>query len=127
MQEQDSVTRKETALAGAGVWTIPAGRRLVDYKTRNEFEHYCALAEIEEDPEKFAEVRRNIIRLLEGNQALLYREHRTGRIAYPKPSNGAEEQERHAPCINSSIVSSRLFARISSVFRDGSFAPPGKL
>jgi hypothetical protein len=45
----------------------------MDHQTRNEFEHYCALAEIEEDPQKFAEVCRNIIRLLEGKQGLLHR------------------------------------------------------
>jgi hypothetical protein len=98
----------------------------VDCQTRNEFEHYCALAEIEEDSEKFAEVCRNIIRLLEGKQSLLCRGRPLGRIEYPAPSNGVEEHERHTPCSSSNIVGHKLLAKISSVFRDGSFGPSSK-
>jgi len=98
----------------------------VDRQTRDEFERYCALAEIEEDPEKFAEVCRNIIRLLEGKQALLYRGYPVGRIEYPAPSNGVEEHEWHTPCINSNVVGSKLLAKISSVLRDGFFVPSSK-
>jgi hypothetical protein len=46
----------------------------MDHQTRNEFEHYCALAEIEEDPEKFAEIAHHITRLLDVKQAQLNRQ-----------------------------------------------------
>jgi hypothetical protein len=61
----------------------------VDYNTRNEFEHYCALAELEEDPEKFAEFKRNIVRLLDEKEALLNRKRFSG-VRFPGvPSNVA--------------------------------------
>lgn len=46
----------------------------MDDRTRNEFEHYCALAEIEHDPEKFLEIKRSIIRLLDEKESHLNRE-----------------------------------------------------
>jgi len=68
---------------------IPGAGDPMDHQTRNEFEHYCALAEIEEDPEKFAEIARNITRLLDEKQANLTRQ-RPIRVPYPaSPSNVA--------------------------------------
>jgi hypothetical protein len=55
----------------------------MDHETRNEFEHYCALAEIESDPEKFGEISRNIVRVLDDKQALLSRQRAFGET----PSN----------------------------------------
>lgn len=56
----------------------------MDHSTRNEFEHYCALAEIEVDPDKFVEITRNIIRVLDEKQALLNRERSTARIIFDR-------------------------------------------
>jgi hypothetical protein len=42
----------------------------MDHETRNEFEHFCALAEIEQGPDKFLEIKRNLVRILEEKQAL---------------------------------------------------------
>jgi hypothetical protein len=62
----------------------------MDHETRNKFEHYCALAEIEEDPDKFVEISRNIIRVLDEKQALLNRQRPASRVRYPTaPSNVA--------------------------------------
>jgi len=62
----------------------------MNQQTRNEFEHFCALAEIGEDPEKFAEIIRNIHRLLDEKQALLNRQRPANGVAYPAaPSNVA--------------------------------------
>ena len=55
----------------------------MNQQTRNEFEHLCALAEIEEDPGKFAEIIRNISRLLDEKQALLSRQRPANRVPYP--------------------------------------------
>ena len=52
----------------------------MDYQTRNEFDRYCALAEIEEDPKRFAGTCRSIIRLLEAKQAILCVQLRATRI-----------------------------------------------
>ena len=43
----------------------------MDQETRKELEHFCALAEIEEDPEKFLEISRNLVRILEEQQVRL--------------------------------------------------------
>jgi DNA-binding ferritin-like protein len=62
----------------------------MDQQTRNQFEHYCALAEIEENPEKFEEIAGNITRLLKEKQVLLNRQRPTGKVHYPTaPSNVA--------------------------------------
>jgi len=37
----------------------------MDRETRNDWEHFCALAEIEEDPDRFLEIKRNIVRILD--------------------------------------------------------------
>lgn len=68
---------------GAEVQRIPAERSLMDYQTRNEFEHFCALAEIEEDPEKFAEISRNIFRILDEKHTHLIRQRPANRIRFP--------------------------------------------
>ena len=62
----------------------------MDYETRNRFEHYCALAEIEEDPEKFVEISRDIKLLLDEKQANLNRQRPASRVSYhDAPSNVA--------------------------------------
>lgn len=62
----------------------------MDQKTRNEFERLCALAEIEEDPEKFVEISRNIICILSEKQVSLNRQRPASSIRYPKaPSHVA--------------------------------------
>jgi hypothetical protein len=62
----------------------------MDKETRNEFEHHCALAEIEEDPDKFAEISRNIIRILDTKQVRLNHQRPASRVRYPAaPSNVA--------------------------------------
>jgi hypothetical protein len=43
----------------------------MDHKTRNEFEQFCALAEIEQDPDKFLEIKRNLIRILDEKEVRL--------------------------------------------------------
>jgi hypothetical protein len=35
----------------------------MDRESRNEWEHFCALAEIEEDPDKFLEIEGNVVRI----------------------------------------------------------------
>jgi hypothetical protein len=63
---------------------------MMDPQTRKKFEHYCALAEIEEDPDKFVEISRNIVRILDEKQVCLNRQRPTGRVRYPTaPSNVA--------------------------------------
>jgi hypothetical protein len=49
------------------------GSPTMDLETRNEFEHSCALAEIEQDADKFVEIKRSIIRLLDENESRLNR------------------------------------------------------
>lgn len=44
----------------------------MDHETRNEFEHFCALAEIEQDPDRFLEIKRNLIRILDEKQIRLH-------------------------------------------------------
>jgi hypothetical protein len=62
----------------------------MDHQTRNQFEHYCALAELEEDPEKFAEIARNVTRILDEKQTLLNRQRPAAKVRYPAaPSNVA--------------------------------------
>ena len=62
----------------------------MDQKTRNEFEHYCALAEIEEDPEEFYEIGRNIKRLLDEKQAFLRQQRPRASLQQPaKPTAAA--------------------------------------
>jgi len=60
----------------------------MDHQTRNKFEHLCALAEIEEAPDKFVEISRNIIRILDEKQVRLNRQRPA---SYPPdaPSNAA--------------------------------------
>jgi hypothetical protein len=48
----------------------------MDLETRNEFEHYCALAEIEQDADQFVEIKRSIIRLLDEKESRLNRKRR---------------------------------------------------
>ena len=45
----------------------------MDYEAPKEWEHYCALVEIEEDLEKFLELGSNIVRLLAEQEARLKR------------------------------------------------------
>ena len=61
----------------------------MDYHTRNEFERYCALAEIEEDPDQFVEINRNITRLLDEKQALLNRQRLARRVRFLASSSNA--------------------------------------
>ena len=62
----------------------------MDQQTRNVFEHYCALAEIEEDPEKFSEISRHITRLLDQKQTRLSRQPPASGIRFAAaPSNVA--------------------------------------
>jgi hypothetical protein len=62
----------------------------VDHQTRSDFEHHCALAEIEEDPDKFAEISRSIIRILDQEQVRLSHQRPASRVRYPStPSNVA--------------------------------------
>lgn len=62
----------------------------MDHETRNEFEHFCALAEIEQDPDKFLEIKRNLVRILDEKQVRLSHQRPAGRLRYPSaPSNVA--------------------------------------
>lgn len=62
----------------------------MDHETRNEFEHYCALAEIEQDPDKFLEIKRNLIRILDEKEVRLNRQRPASRVRYPNaPSSVA--------------------------------------
>lgn len=45
----------------------------MDQPTRNKFEQYCALAEIEDDSDRFSDVLKSIVRILEDKQSLLQR------------------------------------------------------
>lgn len=58
----------------------------MDQQTRNEFECFCALAEIEEDAEKFVQIKSNIIRLLDAKQVLLNPQRPPIRVRYPSAS-----------------------------------------
>jgi hypothetical protein len=55
----------------------------MDHETRNKFEHFCALAEIEEDPDKFVEISREIVRILDTKQGRLNHQRPVGRVRYP--------------------------------------------
>lgn len=67
----------------------------MDQKTRNEFERLCALAEIEQGPEKFVEISRieisrNIICILSEKQLSLNEQRPASRVRYRKaPSHAA--------------------------------------
>ena len=54
-----------------------------DPETRNKFEHLCALAEIEADPDKFVEISRDIGRILDEKRVRLNRQRLAGRVRYP--------------------------------------------
>jgi hypothetical protein len=86
---QDIPHRNNFLLGGSQ--TIPTVREsTMDHETRNKFEHYCALAEIEEDPDKFVEISRNIVRILDDKQVLLNHQRPAGRVRFPAaPSNVA--------------------------------------
>ena len=55
----------------------------MDHETRNKFENFCALAEIEEDPDKFVEISRDIVRILDAKQVHLNHQRPAGRVRYP--------------------------------------------
>jgi hypothetical protein len=62
----------------------------MDREARNDWENFCALAEIEEDPYKLLEIRRNIVRILDEEETRLGRLRPTARVHYPtSPSNVA--------------------------------------
>jgi len=62
----------------------------MDKETRNEFEQFCALAEIEQDPDKYLEIKRNLIRILDEKEVRLNRQRPVERVRYPTaPSNVA--------------------------------------
>jgi len=62
----------------------------MDHETRNKFEHFCALAELEEDPDRFVEISRNIVRILDEKQVSLNHQRAAVRVRYPTaPSNVA--------------------------------------
>jgi hypothetical protein len=62
----------------------------MDHETRNEFEHFCALAEIEQDADKFLAIKRNLIRILDEKQVRLNHQRPVGRVLYPTtPTNVA--------------------------------------
>jgi hypothetical protein len=63
----------------------------MDHETRKEFEQFCALAEIEQDPDKFVEIKRSIVRLLDEKESRLNRRRLvTDKLRYPTaPSNVA--------------------------------------
>ena len=71
--------------------TTPIGTgEYVDGETRKEWEHFCALAEIEEDQEKFVEISRNIVRILDEKKVRLSRQRPASGVRYPTaPSNVA--------------------------------------
>jgi hypothetical protein len=69
---------------GAGVRDNSDGTgKAMDKQTRNEFEQLCALAEIEEDPEKFLEISRNLVRILDEKQVRLNRQRPVRRVRNP--------------------------------------------
>jgi hypothetical protein len=55
----------------------------MDHQTRNQFEHYCTLAEIEEDAEKFLEINRNITRILDEKKVRLNRQRPAKSVRLP--------------------------------------------
>lgn len=55
----------------------------MDQETRNGLEQLCALAEIEEDPEKFLEISRNLVRILDEKQVRLNRQRPVSRVRNP--------------------------------------------
>jgi hypothetical protein len=67
----------------------------MDHPTRNEFEKYCALAEIEQDPLRFAEICKNIYLLLKAKQEFLHRNHPLAAIRPPAPANAEGGYELH--------------------------------
>jgi hypothetical protein len=62
----------------------------MDHQTRTQFGHYCTLAEIEEDAEKFLEIKRNITRILDEKKVRLNRQPPAKSVRLPSaPSNVA--------------------------------------
>jgi hypothetical protein len=51
----------------------------MDQDTRNRFEQLCALAEIEENPNKFAEISDDIVRILDEKETRLSGKRLSGR------------------------------------------------
>ena len=84
----------------------------MDHPTRNEFEHYCAPAEIEVDPDKFVEISRRIIRVLDEKQAILNRQRPTagdGYLAGPLPRSSAPtDSNEKATLVRKSTNPSKL-------------------
>ena len=76
----------------------------MDQKTRNEFEQLCALAEIEQDPEKFVEISRQIICILSEKQLSLSRQRPASSIRYPKTPS----QRGVSPALRESISQKRI-------------------
>lgn len=75
MAQPRTMLRSETTPIGAG--------EHMDGETRKEWEYYCALAEIEEDQEKFVEISRNIVRILDEKQVRLNRQRPASGVRYP--------------------------------------------
>lgn len=61
----------------------------MDQQTRNVFEQLCELAEIEQDPEKFSAIKRDIVHLLEQEEASLDRYPPAKSRFRPAPENVA--------------------------------------
>lgn len=59
----------------------------MDNETRKEWEHYCALAEIEENPDKFGAITREVVRLLDEKQVRLNRERSAHEMSHPSSSS----------------------------------------
>jgi hypothetical protein len=55
----------------------------MNHETRNEFEQFCALAEIEDDVDKFVDIKRNLIRILDEKEVRLNRQQPAGGVRYP--------------------------------------------
>jgi hypothetical protein len=77
--------RSDSRWGGSADFIFEGGT--MDYQTRNKFEHYCALAEIEEDADKFAEISRNIARLLEEKQTMLIKQRPFGKVPHRATSS----------------------------------------
>lgn len=56
------------------------------HRTLLRNQHFCALAEIEENAEKFVEIKSNVIRLLDAKEVLLNRQGPASRVLYPSAS-----------------------------------------
>jgi hypothetical protein len=62
----------------------------MDQETRNRFEHFCALAEIEENLDKFAEISDNIVHILDEKETRLSGKRLSSRVRpAAAPSNVA--------------------------------------